>query len=182
LPRWRRSPGVTIIHAQQANRAGNVLMWGITGVNKEAALAATRGARDGRRDRGRFEPRPVGWVLPTWVIDAVAEAPAGRIPVVHVGILRIGTTPPTSPGDAISRDRDTFERWIESTSCRAPRWSRVGLGYRPGPPGPSGRRTTTPDDMMIVGRRTCAARPPGVLRRNRAPEHRRQPGPGHPHT
>ncbi|MGH9043431.1 MAG: CoA transferase subunit A, partial [Acidimicrobiales bacterium] len=29
-------PDVTIIHAQQADRRGNVLMWGITGVNKEA--------------------------------------------------------------------------------------------------------------------------------------------------
>src|SRR5579862_429604 len=35
-------PDVTIIHAQQADRDGNVLMWGITGVNKEAVLAADR--------------------------------------------------------------------------------------------------------------------------------------------
>src|SRR5512132_4354241 len=33
-------PDVTILHAQQADRAGHVRLWGITGVQKEAALAA----------------------------------------------------------------------------------------------------------------------------------------------
>ena len=35
-------PDVTIIHAQRADRAGNVQLWGITGVQKEAVLAAQR--------------------------------------------------------------------------------------------------------------------------------------------
>src|SRR4051812_12301023 len=35
-------PDVTVIHAQQADRAGNVRLWGITGVQREAALAARR--------------------------------------------------------------------------------------------------------------------------------------------
>ena len=34
------NPDVSIIHAQQADRRGNVMMWGITGVQKEAVLAA----------------------------------------------------------------------------------------------------------------------------------------------
>ena len=34
-------PDVTVIHAQKADRKGNVLLWGILGVQKEAALAAT---------------------------------------------------------------------------------------------------------------------------------------------
>src|SRR5207247_1268475 len=33
-------PDATIVHAQVADRAGNVQMWGITGVQKEAVLAA----------------------------------------------------------------------------------------------------------------------------------------------
>ena len=33
-------PDVTVIHAQRADRAGNVQFWGITGVQKEALLAA----------------------------------------------------------------------------------------------------------------------------------------------
>src|SRR5699024_922441 len=36
------NPDVTIVHAQQADRHGNVQMWGITGVQKEAILAADR--------------------------------------------------------------------------------------------------------------------------------------------
>ncbi len=35
-------PNVTVIHAQRADRAGNVQMWGLTGVQKEAVLAAAR--------------------------------------------------------------------------------------------------------------------------------------------
>src|SRR5213595_2138327 len=34
------NPDVTVIHAQQADRDGNVQLWGLTGVQKEAALAA----------------------------------------------------------------------------------------------------------------------------------------------
>src|SRR5215213_4094866 len=35
-------PDVTVIHAQQADRCGNVRLWGLVGVQKEAALAAAR--------------------------------------------------------------------------------------------------------------------------------------------
>src|SRR6202140_2467124 len=35
-------PNVTIIHAQKADRQGNVLLWGIVGAQKEAVLAASR--------------------------------------------------------------------------------------------------------------------------------------------
>src|SRR6476646_8547200 len=35
-------PDVAIVHAQQADRAGNVQLWGISGVQKEAVLAARR--------------------------------------------------------------------------------------------------------------------------------------------
>jgi len=35
-------PDVTVIHAQKADRKGNVLMWGVVGVQKEAVLAAQR--------------------------------------------------------------------------------------------------------------------------------------------
>ena len=35
-------PDVTVVHAQQADRHGNVQVWGITGIHKEAVLAAER--------------------------------------------------------------------------------------------------------------------------------------------
>jgi len=36
------NPGVTIVHAQRADRAGNTQMWGLVGVQKEAAFASER--------------------------------------------------------------------------------------------------------------------------------------------
>ena len=35
-------PDVTVIHAQKADRKGNVLIWGVVGVQKEAVMAAKR--------------------------------------------------------------------------------------------------------------------------------------------
>src|SRR5919201_6192763 len=35
-------PDLAVIHAQRADRAGNVQLWGISGVQKEAVLAAHR--------------------------------------------------------------------------------------------------------------------------------------------
>src|SRR5688500_14929870 len=35
-------PDIAIVHAQKADRRGNVLMWGVVGVQKEAVLAAKR--------------------------------------------------------------------------------------------------------------------------------------------
>jgi glutaconate CoA-transferase subunit A len=106
------NPDVTIIHAQQADRAGNVLMWGITGVNKEAALAATRVLVTVEEIVDHFEPRPGGVVLPTWVIDAVAKAPAGAYPSYTSGYSDRDNAAYVA-WDAVSRDRDTFRQWIE---------------------------------------------------------------------
>jgi glutaconate CoA-transferase subunit A len=36
------NPDVTVVHAQRADRRGNVQLWGITGIQKEAVLAARR--------------------------------------------------------------------------------------------------------------------------------------------
>ena len=36
------NPDVAIIHAQQADKQGNVQLWGLVGVQKEAVLAAKR--------------------------------------------------------------------------------------------------------------------------------------------
>lgn len=106
------NPDVTIIHAQQADRSGNVLMWGITGVNKEAALAAKRVLVTVEEIVDRLEPRPGGVVLPTWVIDAVAEAPGGTHPSYTAGYSDRDNTAYVA-WDAISRDRDTFVDWVE---------------------------------------------------------------------
>jgi glutaconate CoA-transferase subunit A len=105
-------PDVTIIHAQEADREGNVQLWGIPGVQKEAVLAAKRSLVTVERIVDQLELRPGSVVLPGWVIDTVAEAPNGSQPSYSLGV----TTRDNGfyrEWDAISRDRDKFTRWME---------------------------------------------------------------------
>ena len=73
-------PDVGIIHAQQADRQGNVQLWGITGVQKEVVLAARHSIVTVEEIVDDFERRPGSVVLPSWVIDAVACVPRGAHP------------------------------------------------------------------------------------------------------
>ena len=105
-------PDVAIIHAQEADRAGNVQLWGIPGVQKEAVLAAKRSLVTVERIIDELRPQPGGIVLPGWVIDAVAEAPNGSQPSYSLGV----TTRENDfyrEWDAISRDRERFTQWMD---------------------------------------------------------------------
>src|SRR5213082_3359488 len=62
-------PDVAVIHAQEADRRGNVQLWGIPGVQKEAVLGAKRSLVTVERIVERLEPRPGGVVIPGWAID-----------------------------------------------------------------------------------------------------------------
>jgi glutaconate CoA-transferase subunit A len=104
-------PDVTIIHAQQADRAGNVQLWGIVGVQKEAALAADRVVVTVEEVVDALEPRPGAVVLPSWVVDAVAEAPGGAHPSYAHG-YSVRDNAFYEAWDPISRDRDTFANWM----------------------------------------------------------------------
>src|SRR5947207_7135169 len=70
-------PDVGIVHAQQADRAGNVQLWGITGVQKEAVLASARSIVTVEEILDELELQPGGVVLPGWAVDAVSLAPGG---------------------------------------------------------------------------------------------------------
>src|ERR1041384_6300333 len=74
------NPDVGIIHAQRADRAGNVQIWGILGVQKEAVLASTRALVTVEEIVDELEPVPGAIVLPHWVVDVAAEAPRGAAP------------------------------------------------------------------------------------------------------
>ena len=71
---------VAIIHAQRADREGNVQMWGLTGVQKEAVLAAKRSLVTVEEIVDELDPRPNAVVLPNWVVSRVAEVPDGAHP------------------------------------------------------------------------------------------------------
>jgi glutaconate CoA-transferase subunit A len=114
-------PDVAIVHAQESDRQGNVQLWGIPGVQKEAVLAAARSLVTVERIVDRLEPRPGAIVIPGWVIDAVAEAPGGSQPSYSMGI----TTRDNDFyrfWDGVSRDRDEFARWMDDNviGARAP--------------------------------------------------------------
>ena len=106
------NPDVAIVHAQEADRAGNVQLWGIAGVQKEAVLAAERSLVTVERVVDELQPRPGAVVIPHWVIDAVAEAPGGSQPSYALGITRRDNEF-YRRWDAISRDRDGFRAWMK---------------------------------------------------------------------
>jgi glutaconate CoA-transferase subunit A len=108
------TPEVTVIHAQRADREGNVLIEGIVGVQKEAALAARRSVVvtveeivDDLR-----APSYNSVVLPAWSVDAIAEVPGGARPSYAHGYYSRDNAFYTE-WDAISRDRDRFREWLE---------------------------------------------------------------------
>lgn len=104
-------PDVAIVHAQEADRAGNIQLWGIPGVQKEAVLSADRAIVTVERIVDELEPRPGGVVIPGWVIDAVAEAPGGSRPSYSLGITRRDNDF-YRLWDTLSRDRDEFRAWM----------------------------------------------------------------------
>ncbi len=108
------NPDVAVIHAQQADRRGNVGLWGITGVQREVALASNSVVVTVEEVVDELDLRgPNGVVLPSWVVDAVAEVPRGSHPSYSMGYTHRDNSFYTS-WDAISRDRGLFETWIET--------------------------------------------------------------------
>jgi glutaconate CoA-transferase subunit A len=105
-------PDVAIVHAQEADREGNVQLWGIPGVQKEAVLAARRSLVTVERIVERLEPQPGGIVLPSWTIDVVAEAPGGSRPSYSHGITDRDNDF-YKYWDELSRDRHAFRDWME---------------------------------------------------------------------
>jgi glutaconate CoA-transferase subunit A len=98
-------PDVSIVHAQEADRLGNVQLWGIPGVQKEAILCADRSLVTVERIVDELTPRPGGVVIPGWVIDAVAQAPGGSLPSYAAGITERDNDF-YRLWDTLSRDRD----------------------------------------------------------------------------
>jgi glutaconate CoA-transferase, subunit A len=108
------NPDVAVIHAQQADRRGNVGLWGITGVQREVALASGKVVVTVEEVVDELDLRgPNGAVLPSWTVDAIAEVPRGSHPSYSMGYSERDNSFYTR-WDAISRDRATFERWIDA--------------------------------------------------------------------
>jgi glutaconate CoA-transferase, subunit A len=106
-------PDVTVIHAQRADRRGNVQLWGLTGVQKEAVLAAARSLVTVEEIVDALDPMPDAIVLPSWTVTAVALVPGGARPSYAQGYYDRDNVA-YREWDAISRDRDRFTAWLET--------------------------------------------------------------------
>jgi glutaconate CoA-transferase, subunit A len=105
-------PDVAVIHAQKADRKGNVLIWGIVGVQKEAVLAAKHSIVTVEEIVDSLEAPSNAVVLPSWVVSAVAPVPGGAHPSYSQGYYRRDNRF-YKVWDDISRERDTFTAWME---------------------------------------------------------------------
>jgi glutaconate CoA-transferase subunit A len=105
-------PDVSVVHAQKADRKGNVLMWGVVGVQKEAVLAAKRSIVTVEEIVDDLAAPPNSVVLPSWVVGAVCEVKGGAFPSYAQGYYRRNNAF-YKKWDTISRERESFQKWIE---------------------------------------------------------------------
>jgi glutaconate CoA-transferase subunit A len=105
------NPDVAIIHAQRSDRRGNVQLWGITGVQREAVFAASRSLVTVEEIVDSLDPRPGAVVLPWWTVTAVAHVPGGARPSYALGYYDRDNDAYRA-WDTVSRDRASFAEWL----------------------------------------------------------------------
>ena len=177
-------PDVAVIHAQRADQSGNVQLWGITGVQKEAVLASARSVVTVEEIVDELDPRPGAVVLPSWTVSFVARAPGGAHPSYALGYSSRDNDYYVA-WDAIARERGTFSRWLRSRDAPRlpPSRDPPALEGLP-PPHPPGHPFGGRYDLH-GGRDDDRVRCPGaagrhdVFRGDRAAQRGREPGPGH---
>jgi glutaconate CoA-transferase subunit A len=102
-----------VVHAQRADRKGNVMFEGIVGVQKEAVLAASRSivtVEEIVDDFGKHSPNAV--ILPSWTVGAIAHVPGGAHPSYAHGYYTRDNAFYKN-WEPISRDRDSFTAWMK---------------------------------------------------------------------
>jgi glutaconate CoA-transferase subunit A len=105
------NPDVTILHAQRADRAGNVSLHGIVGAQREAALAATTLLVTVEEIVECLPPAMNAVVLPHWVVSAVVHCPGGAYPsYAHDYYARDNGF--YQRWDAVAREREPFQAWM----------------------------------------------------------------------
>jgi glutaconate CoA-transferase subunit A len=106
-------PDVTIVHAQRADASGNTQMWGVIGVQKEAAFAAKRVivVVEEIVDESVIRADPNRTMLPAFVVDAVVHEPWGAHPSYVQGYYDRDNDFYVAWED-ISREADRLEAWL----------------------------------------------------------------------
>jgi len=107
------NPDVTILHAQRADRAGNVSITGIVGAQREAALAAQCVIVTVEELVDELPPAMNGIVLPHWLVAAVVHCPGGAYPsYAHGHYARDNAF--YQHWDDIARERERFLGWMDT--------------------------------------------------------------------
>jgi glutaconate CoA-transferase subunit A len=107
-------PDVAVVHALKADQAGNVLIEGIVGTQKEVVLAAKRSIVTVEEVVPDFGARSANAViLPSWTVGAIACVPGGAHPSYAHGYYKRDNAY-YKAWDAISRDRETFLAWAKT--------------------------------------------------------------------
>jgi glutaconate CoA-transferase subunit A len=110
VPAFR--PDVAVIHAQRADRRGNVLLWGIVGVQKEVVLAAKRSIVTVEEIVDELKAPPNACILPHFTVGAVCHVPHGAWPSYAQGYYKRDNRF-YKAWDDISRERETFGAWMQ---------------------------------------------------------------------
>jgi len=108
------SPDVAILHAQRADRHGDTHMWGLLGVQKEAAFAARHVivVVEELVDESVIRADPNRTVIPGMVVDAVVHEPFGATPSYVQGYYDRDNAFYLE-WDQISRDEGHTRAWLD---------------------------------------------------------------------
>jgi glutaconate CoA-transferase subunit A len=107
-------PDVGVVHAQKADRAGNVMLESIVGVQKEIVLASKRSIVTVEEIVDEFGARsPNAVILPAWTVGAIVKVPGGAYPSYAFGYYKRDNAF-YKAWDAIAKDRDSFLAWMKS--------------------------------------------------------------------
>jgi glutaconate CoA-transferase subunit A len=125
------NPDVTIVHVQRVDEQGNAQIWGLTGVQAEAAFAAQRVVVVAEEivDEAVIRADPNRTVIPGLIVDAVVHEPHGAHPSYAQGYYDRDTQFYLA-WDSISRDHQTLlawlDEWVHGLGGRAEYVEKVG--------------------------------------------------------
>ncbi len=106
-------PDVAVIHAQRADRQGNVMIEGVLGVQKEAVLASKRSVVTVEEIVDELPERSLNAVvLPHWTVGYVVQVPGGAFPSYAQGYYPRNNSF-YKAWDEIARDRNSFIGWMK---------------------------------------------------------------------
>jgi glutaconate CoA-transferase subunit A len=107
------NPDVTILHAQEADAEGNVLIRGIVGAAREAAMAARTLLVTVEQQVERLDAESNAFVIPNWLVAAIAAVPGGAWPSYAQGHYARDNSFYLA-WDEIARERDRFHDWMRN--------------------------------------------------------------------